>query len=364
MDTRVLRVGKGERAVLLGGGYPPVVQTMWKERLEPADLAGERLAALLDRIEGLSRLGCGLLRFAVPDMEAAETLGELARLCAMPLAADIHFDYRLALRCLDFPIAKIRINPGNIVGRDRTIAVAEKAAKNGVPIRIGINAGSLPADIEGEVVSGRMGRAEGMVLAAEREMAVFREIAFEDYLVSVKSSSVAETLGANRLLVSRTDAPIHIGVTEAGPLVPGLVRNTAALFTLLSEGIGATLRVSLSDTPEREVLAGREIVAAVQDCRGQGRRGVTLISCPRCGRASFDTHGFTARWEQRLYGLDRDITVAVMGCVVNGPGESRHADIGVTGAGDQVIIFRRGEKVRTVNRADADEAFWEEIGRL
>jgi (E)-4-hydroxy-3-methylbut-2-enyl-diphosphate synthase len=340
---------------------------MWKDRLSLEDLEGEAAERIITRIDGLKKMGCGLLRFAVPDLVSAEALGNLASMVSMPLVADIHFDYRIALRCLDFPIAKIRINPGNIGSRDKVEAVLSKAAVNSRPIRIGVNAGSLPQDLRERIDSGTLDSAEALVLAAEREIAVFDEFGFKDVLVSMKASSVADTIRANRILAKRSDVPLHVGVTEAGPLIAGVVRNTAALVALLGEGIGDTIRVSLSDTMEKEVIAGREILSTVREMTGSNAEevvfpiGVRLVSCPRCGRSSFDTHGFTERWQSRLYAMDKNITIAVMGCAVNGPEEARHADIGITGAGDKVLIFRKGEVTRTVDAADADKAFEEEL---
>jgi (E)-4-hydroxy-3-methylbut-2-enyl-diphosphate synthase len=310
-------------------------------------------------------MDCRLLRFAVPDLEAAEALGKLSAMVSIPLVADIHFDYAIALRCLDFPIAKIRINPGNIGSPDKVKAVVSKASEKGRSLRIGVNAGSLPQDLRHAVDSGSLDRAEALVQAAERELAIFREHHFDNALVSMKASGIADTISANRLLAVRTDAPLHVGVTEAGPLVAGVVRNSAALLTLLGEGIGDTVRVSLSDTIENEVIAAREILGAVDDLGGKAKTGgVRIVSCPRCGRNGFDTHGFTARWLNRLYSLDKNITVAIMGCVVNGPGEARHADLGITGAGDKVLIFRHGEVIRTIDAAEADGAFEEELNKL
>lgn len=358
--------GRGDRkdAVLVGKGVPVVIQSMWKDKLTTADLDGEAGVALIDRIERLSRMGCGLLRFAVPDVEAAQILGRLTEMVSMPLVADIHFDYRIALRCLDFPIAKIRINPGNIGEKANVEKVLEKAGAKSVPIRIGVNAGSLSHDLRFRVESGEIDRIEALLQSAERELAVFEAFRFSHVLVSVKTSGIADTIRANRLLKQRTNVPLHVGVTEAGPLVAGTVRNAAALFTLLSEGIGDTVRTSLSDTVENEVIAAREIVNAVAESREQKPQGVTVTSCPRCGRASFDTHGFTRRWLTRLYTEHRSAAIAVMGCVVNGPGEARHADLGITGAGDKVILFRRGKIVKTVAVSDADAAFAEELRNL
>ena len=348
-DTRAVKVGK----VVIGGEWPVSVQTMWKD---PIPVPGSPLfEAAIERIGRLAALGCDILRFAVPDNDAAEALGALAGRSVLPLVADIHFDWRLALRCLDFPIAKIRINPGNIGASWKVSEVAAKAKARGLPIRIGVNAGSLPQDLRD-----RKDRAGAVVEAAEREVAAFDELGFGDVVVSMKVSDVEATMEANRLFASRHDLPLHLGVTEAGPLIAGVARNTAALVPLLREGIGSTIRVSLSDAMESEILAGREILA----CAGKARSGVSIISCPRCGRASFDTHAFTARWADRLYSLAATATVAVMGCVVNGPGEARHADLGISGAGGKVVIFRKGEITRTVSPDEADTVFEEELDKL
>jgi (E)-4-hydroxy-3-methylbut-2-enyl-diphosphate synthase len=282
-------------------------------------------------------------------------LGRLAAASSMPLVADIHFDWRLALLCMDFPIAKIRINPGNIGARWKVDEVLQKAKATGASIRIGVNAGSLPEDLR-KVPD----RAAAVVEAAERELAVFDELNFANVLVSMKVSDVDDTIAANRLFASRHDVPLHLGVTEAGPIIPGIVRNTAALVPLLKEGIGATVRVSLSDSMESEVMAAREILS----CAGMRAQGVKIVSCPRCGRSGFDTHEFTRRWATRLYGIQKDLVVAIMGCVVNGPGEARHADLGITGMGDKVVIFRKGEILRTVPLEEADMAFERELEDL
>ena len=349
-----------------------VVQTMWKDRLSFNDLEGDAKKALVSRIETLQQMGAGLLRFAVPDLEAAEILGRLASMVSIPLVADIHFDHKIALRCLDFPIAKIRINPGNIGHTDNVKEVLSKAANLSRPIRIGVNAGSLPQDLRREIDSGCIDSAEALVRAAERELAIFQEFDFNKVCVSMKASGIADTIKANRILAEKCEVPLHIGVTEAGPLIPGLVRNTAALMVLLGEGIGDTIRVSLSDTPEKEVIAGREILRAASDlgARKSGKNlagsdlGVRIISCPGCGRSSFDSIGFAEKWQSRLYSVDKNITVAIMGCVVNGPEEARHADLGITGAGDKVLIFRKGELLRTIEKQEADKAFFDAMEQL
>jgi (E)-4-hydroxy-3-methylbut-2-enyl-diphosphate synthase len=382
LKTKSIKIGGSDhvKAVTVGGDSPVVIQTMWKDRLSLSDLEGQAATEIVSRIEGLSRMGCGLLRFAVPDLAAAEALGTLAGMVPMPLVADIHFDYKIALRCMDFPIAKIRINPGNIGSKEKVRAVLEKAAEKGIPIRIGVNAGSLPPDLRNAKA---LAPAEALALAlvetAERELAIFDEFNFTDILVSMKASGIADTIKANRIFASRSNLPLHIGLTEAGPLLAGTARSGAALIPLLAQGIGDTLRVSLSDTVENEVIAAREICAAAAEMAASGvasfgdcaeaaarlqRDGVTVISCPRCGRHSFDTHGFISRWLPRLYALEKRISVAIMGCEVNGPEEARHADIGITGTGNKVLIFRRGGIVRVVSTGEADEAFAEELEKM
>jgi len=364
--SKIVKIGgfSHVRAAEIGHNMPIVIQTMWKERLTLSDL--EKAAK---KIETLESIGCGLLRFAVPDIQSAEVLGRLSQMVSMPLAADIHFDYKIALRCMDFPIAKIRINPGNIGGNEKARAVLEKASAGNIPIRIGVNSGSLPQDLRRQVDEG-LDAAEALVEAAEREIAVFEEFGFDNYLVSMKTPGIADNIKANRILSGRTDAPLHIGVTEAGPLTCGVARNAAALSLLLTEGIGDTIRVSLSDTMENEIIAAREIIRAAgelsnADTGGRFKsRGVKIISCPRCGRYGFDTHGFTARWLSKLYAMEKDITVAIMGCEVNGPEEAKHADLGITGAGEKAVVFRRGKVIKTITCAEADQIFDEELKKL
>ncbi|MCL2138626.1 MAG: flavodoxin-dependent (E)-4-hydroxy-3-methylbut-2-enyl-diphosphate synthase, partial [Treponema sp.] len=248
-------------ALTIGGGFPVLLQTMWKDRLDILNLQ-----ETAERIESLSGIGCGLMRFAVPDMQAAEALGRLAQMVSMPLIADIHFDHTLALRCMDFPVAKIRINPGNIRsgagGNDNVRAVVEKAAEKGIAVRIGVNAGSLPLDLRRQAAQGMGGtdiRARALVEAAERELEIFDKLGIPNLLVSMKASGIADTIIANRIFSARNDVPLHIGITEAGPLVEGIARSSAALSLLLSEGIGDTIRISLSDSMESELIAAKEI---------------------------------------------------------------------------------------------------------
>jgi len=363
--AKVIKIGGFAhiKSVLIGGCNPVVIQTMWKERLSSSNIDDT-----VSKINKLSALGCRLLRFAVPDIQTAEIFGDLCQKTSMPLAADVHFDYKIALRCMDFPVSKVRINPGNIGGREKARAVLEKAAYKNIPIRIGVNSGSLPADLRKRVDDKEMKPADALVEAAAREISIFDEYGFKNFLISMKSAFIADNIEANRVLSQRTDAPFHIGVTEAGPLTAGVARNTAAILALLNEGIGDTIRVSLSDSMENEVIAGREILAAAFQLAPDNIKlkgsGVNIISCPRCGRYGFDTCGFIDQWKERLYTLNKDITVAVMGCEVNGPSEAKHAALGITGAGNKALIFKRGRIIKTVAFDQADKAFSEELENL
>ena len=364
--------GKGSvRAIELGGDAPIAIQTMWKQ-----PLSEDTLQETARKIAELEQLGCDLLRFAVPDAQSAEAFVKLTKMTPMPLVADIHFDYRLALRCMDGDAAKIRINPGNIGTEERVSAVIKKAHDTGTPLRIGVNSGSLPADIrnrmEQEIREGRNAeeaRAAALVAGAQREAALFDKHGFTQYLVSMKASSVKETVLANERFAAVSSAPLHLGVTEAGPLVSGIVKSALAFSTLLAQRIGATVRVSLSDTMENEVIAAREILT---EC-GKRKGGIRLVSCPRCGRNGFDVHGFVARWQHRLFAEQKEATVAVMGCVVNGPGEGRFADIGITGAENVILLFKRGVIVQRIDvqglteterNAAVDAAFEKELKSL
>ncbi|MCL1817867.1 MAG: flavodoxin-dependent (E)-4-hydroxy-3-methylbut-2-enyl-diphosphate synthase [Spirochaetaceae bacterium] len=345
MKTKTVRVGP----VSIGGSSLPSIQSMGKNPLVfPVD-------SLVSEVNGLAALGCDIMRFAVPDMASAEVLGILAEKVSVPLVADIHFDHKLALRCLDFPIAKIRINPGNIGVKWKVEEVVRKALDKNIPIRVGVNHGSLPKHLADEKDS-----AAAMVKAAEEEIEILESLGFGNIIISLKSSDTESTVQANRLFAEKFDYPLHIGVTEAGPLIPGVVRSTLAVSQLLREGIGSTIRISLSDTSEAEVIAAREMLSAL----GLRKKGIRLVSCPRCGRAGFDVHGFLARTQNRLMSLDKNLTVAVMGCVVNGPGEARHADLGITGAGNKVMIFRRGQEPLIVTEDRAEEVFFENLEAL
>lgn len=362
LESRAVSFGGSgiTKKIAIGGKNPVTIQTMWKEPIDHILDDDIALHELLKKINDLQALGCDILRFAVPDMKSAASLVRIAEHTSMPLVADIHFDYRLALECLKGNVAKIRINPGNIGSRDRVEAVVNACRDRGTAIRIGVNTGSLPKDLSEKVESGSISRSEALAKTAARECEVFEELKFDQYVVSMKASSVEETVLSNEFFASKYNAPLHIGVTEAGPLITGIVKSTLAFSKLLEEGIGSTIRVSLSSSPENEVITGREIL---HEC-GLRKGGVTLISCPRCGRLGFDVHSFVDRWQNRLLAMDKDVTVAVMGCIVNGPGEGKHADLGIAGAGDKAIIFKKGKIIQTIDAKDADNVFEQELKSL
>ncbi|MCR4579624.1 MAG: flavodoxin-dependent (E)-4-hydroxy-3-methylbut-2-enyl-diphosphate synthase [Treponema sp.] len=353
--------GKGiTDKITIGGNNPITVQTMWKEGITDLSTNNEKLERILRELNDLKMMGCDIVRFAVPDMESANGLNFIAARTSMPLVADIHFDYKLALECIKGNVAAIRINPGNIGSIENTRKVVEGCRQNGLAIRIGINSGSLPQDLQKQIAEGQITRAQGLCETAVREAQVFEDLKFDQYVVSMKSSDVKETIECNRFYAEKYDNPLHLGVTEAGPLIGGIVKSSIAFSTLLSEGIGDTIRVSLSSPMENEVMAGINIL---KEC-GKRSGGVTLVSCPRCGRIGFDVHSFVDRWQKKLLAMDKNITVAVMGCVVNGPGEGRHADLGIAGTNDKAIIFKKGKVVRTIDAKDADKVFEEELNSL
>ena len=342
--SRAIRVGD----VTIGGGAPIVVQSMAKTDTRD-------VAATVAQIEALAECGCQVVRVAVPDREAAAALPAIRRAISIPLLADIHFDHRLALAALKGGVDGLRINPGNIGDRERVAQVVRAAGERQVPIRIGVNAGSLPQAAPGEGGQGTL--AERMVAAAMEQIALMEGLGFELIKVALKAFDVATTVEANRAIARQMPYPIHLGITEAGPPQSGIVRSAVGIGILLYEGIGDTVRVSLSGDPCQEVAAAREILKALD----MGPPGPVLISCPSCGRAEVDIIGLAAAVEERLKTMDKAIKVAVMGCVVNGPGEARDADVGLACGRGRGVIFRRGEQVRTVEEPDFLSALMAEV---
>ncbi len=344
-NTNPVKVGN----IIIGGDFPIAVQTMWKRPLQKVD------HNLMQKIMILQESGCDILRFAIPDEQAAHLVGELSKKSVLPLVADIHFDYKLALVCLDYPVAKIRINPGNIGAKWKVKEVVVKAKDRDVPIRVGVNSGSLSFKLRG-----MKDTAAAMLKAAEEELGICEQYNFKNIIFSLKSSDTHTTIRANTLFSERYRYPLHLGVTEAGPLIPGIVKNTAALYTLLREGIGDTIRVSLSADSIEEIEAAKAIIktAGYQTCEPD------IISCPTCGRTVFPVKDFYEKIKDKVGKLHKDVTIAIMGCLVNGPGEARLADLGITGSQKHVIIFKKGEVIRRELIENAVSVFLEELDKI
>jgi (E)-4-hydroxy-3-methylbut-2-enyl-diphosphate synthase len=342
--TREIRLG----GVGIGGENPVRVQSM-------TNTDTRDIRATVDQIGRLVRAGCEIVRLAVPDEQAAAALKGIIKESAVPLVADIHFDHRLALLSLKAGVQGLRINPGNIGGPRKVDLVVDAARDCGVPIRIGVNSGS----VERELLERHGGPTpEAMVESALSHVALLEKRGFEMIKISLKSSSVLQTIGAYRLLAERVDYPLHIGITEAGTMMRGTVKSSVGLGILLWEGIGDTLRVSLTADPVHEVGVAWEILRAL----GIRARGPEIISCPTCGRTEIDLLELAEAVEERLRSVEQTFTVAIMGCVVNGPGEAREADLGLAGGRDLGIIFRKGEVVRKVKGSKVLlEAFMEEL---
>ncbi len=321
------------RGVDIGGGAPVTVQSMCNTKTWDVE-------STVAQIEKLRAAGCDIVRIAVPDMKSAEAVSSIREKTDMPLVADIHFDWRLALECAARGIDKIRINPGNIGSEEKVEAVARACADKGIPVRIGVNAGSLEKDI-----LAKYGRpcAEALVESAAGHVRLLEKYDFTDICISMKASSVPLTIEAYRLAAEMFPYPLHVGVTETGTEYNGVIRSAVGIGTILSEGIGNTIRVSLTADPVREVIAGLEILHAA----GLRKGGPRLVACPTCGRTEIDLISLASQVEQRLKETDRDITVAVMGCVVNGPGEAREADYGVAGGKGKGLLFKKGEVLGT-----------------
>ena len=337
-ETKQILVG----GVPVGGGAPVTVQSMCNTKTSDA-------GATLAQIRALADAGCDIVRVAVPDAASAAALREICADSPLPVVADVHFDYRLAVAAAENGAAKIRINPGNSVDAERVAAVAEACGSRGIPIRIGVNSGSLEKRLL-EKYGGPT--AEAMAESAAGHAALLERCGFTDICLSLKASSVPLTLAAYRLAAERFPYPLHLGVTEAGTLLQGAVQSSVGIGALLLEGIGDTIRVSLTADPAEEVRVGLSILRAC----GLRRGGVRIVSCPTCGRTQIDLIPLADEVERRLAGCGRDITVAVMGCVVNGPGEAREADYGLAGGAGEAVLFRKGQIVCKVPEADMASA--------
>jgi (E)-4-hydroxy-3-methylbut-2-enyl-diphosphate synthase len=344
-DTRQVMIGR----VAVGGGAPVRVQSMTSTKTTDVD-------GTLSQIEALAAAGCEIVRCAVPGRKAAGALGEIVRRSPLPVVADVHFDARLAVAAIEAGAAKVRINPGNIGGSGKVDMVIAAAKEAGVPVRIGVNAGSLDDEVRAEGLP----LAEALAESAIRFVKRVEALGFEDLVISVKANSVPDTVEAYRRVAELTDHPLHLGITEAGTAWSGAIKSAAGLGVLLAQGLGDTLRVSLTADPLEEVAAAWEILSAMEI----RRRRPSLISCPTCGRTEIDLIPIAKAVEKRLAGLSAPLTVAVMGCVVNGPGEARDADVGVAAGKGTGVIFVKGEPVKKVPEARIVEALMEEVDRL
>lgn len=325
--TRQIHVG----GIPIGGGAPVVIQSMLNTKTTDVE-------ASLAQIKQLATAGCQIARLAVPNMEAARGFAQICKESPLPLVADIHFDYKLALAAAEGGAAKIRINPGNIGGEDRVKAVVDVCKEKCIPIRIGVNGGSLEAEL---LEKYGHPTAEALVESAFGHLELLEKFGFYDTCVSMKSSTVSTMVEACRLFRQKCDYPLHIGVTETGPVKQGLMKSAMGIGALLLDGIGDTIRVSLTDDPVEEVYAAKDILKAA----GLRKEGVNIISCPTCGRTRIDLIGLVNRVDEALRGCEKPITVAVMGCIVNGPGEAREADIGIAGGDGWGMIFEKGVQV-------------------
>jgi (E)-4-hydroxy-3-methylbut-2-enyl-diphosphate synthase len=342
--TRVIHLG----GVAIGGSNPIVVQSMTKT--DTADIK-----ATVRQIKSLEVSGCEVIRLAVPDMIAAKALGRIRKSIAIPLIADIHFDWRLALEALKQNVDGLRINPGNIGARWKIKEVVTAAGDRGTPIRIGVNAGSLEKDL---LMKYRHPKPEALVESAGRHIRILEDLNFTNIKVSLKASDVMKTVDAYRLFARLHDYPLHVGISEAGPPSIGIIKSSVGIGILLSEGLGDTIRVSLTAPPGEEVRVAYSILGSL----GLRKRGVDIISCPTCGRCRIDLKKLVNRVERNTKNIDKPLTIAVMGCIVNGPGEAREADIGIAGSKGRGILFRKGKIVRKLPEEDLLDALFDELG--
>ena len=345
-ETKVVQIGKRQ----IGGGNPILIQSMCNTKTED-------VKATVEQILALEHAGCDIIRVAVPTMEAAAALTEIKRQIHIPLVADIHFDYRLAIAAIECGADKIRINPGNIGSRERIQAVVDKAKEYGVPIRVGVNSGSLEKPLV-EKYGGVT--AEGLVESALDKVALIEQMGYDNLVISIKSSDVMMCVKAHELIAKKTHYPLHVGITEAGTVIAGNIKSAVGLGLILSQGIGNTIRVSLTGSPLEEIKSAKLILKTL----GLRRGGVEVVSCPTCGRTQIDLIGLANQVETLVQGYPLDIKVAVMGCVVNGPGEAKEADLGVAGGIGEGLLIRKGEIVKKLPESELLPALKAELDRM
>ncbi len=341
--TREVRIGDR----VIGGGHPILIQSMTNTKTED-------VAATAAQIRELEAAGCDIIRCAVPHMEAAAALKEIKKQISIPLVADIHFDYRLAIAAMENGADKIRINPGNIGSEDRVRAVVETAKERNIPIRVGVNSGSLEKDL---VEKYHGVTAEGLVESALAQVARIEDMGYDNLVISIKSSDVRMCARAHELIAEKTDHPLHVGITEAGTLYSGNIKSAVGLGIILYQGIGDTIRVSLTGAPLEEVKSAKRILKTL----GLRKGGVEVVSCPTCGRTQIDLIGLANQVETLVQDIPLDIKVAVMGCVVNGPGEAKEADIGIAGGKGVGLLIKKGEIVKKVPEAELLSCLREEL---
>lgn len=346
-DTKVIRIGDR----VIGGGNPILIQSMCNTKTED-------VTSTVAQIKKLEQAGCDIIRVAVPTMEAAAALKEIKKQIHIPLVADIHFDYRLAIAAISNGADKIRINPGNIGNEERVRAVVDKAREYGIPIRVGVNSGSL----EKELIEKYHGvTAEGIVESALDKVRMIEEMGYDNLVISIKSSDVLMCIKAHELIAEKTEYPLHVGITEAGTITSGTIKSSVGLGIILYQGIGDTIRVSLTGDPVEEVKAAKQILKTL----GLRRGGVEVVSCPTCGRTQIDLISLANQVETMVAEFDHlNIKVAVMGCVVNGPGEAREADLGIAGGIGEGLLIKKGEIIRKVPESELLEALRDELRRL
>jgi (E)-4-hydroxy-3-methylbut-2-enyl-diphosphate synthase len=335
---------------MVGGTAPISVQTMTKTKTSDVE-------ATVAQIRQAADAGCDIVRVTVNDKEAADAMAEIVRRSPLPVVADIHFNHIFALKAVEANVAKVRINPGNIGSRDRIRQVLTAAKEKNIPIRIGVNSGSLEEDI---LEKHGYPTAEALYESAMRHVEICNDFGFRDIIISVKSTDVKLMIEAYRLVAERTDIPLHLGVTEAGPTKVGTIKSAVGIGTLLAEGIGDTIRVSLTDDPVKEVEVGKEILRSLS----LASRNIELIACPTCGRLEVDLFGIMKQLEEKLEGVKKPVKIAVLGCVVNGPGEASEADIGIAAGKGVAILYRKGEVIKRVKEEDIVKTVLEEVDKF
>lgn len=344
-NTKVINIG----GVNIGGGNPVAIQSMTNTKTED-------VSATISQILELEKAGCDIIRCAVPSMEAAKALKEIKKSIHIPLVADIHFDYRLAISAIENGADKIRINPGNIGDKDKVKAVVMAAKEKNIPIRIGVNSGSLEKEIIAEY--GKV-TAEGLVKSALLKVKMIEDIGYDNLVISIKSSDVLMCIKAHEIIAKKTNYPLHVGITESGTVLSGNIKSAIGLGNILYQGIGDTIRVSLTGNPVEEIYSAKLILKTLELRKG----GITVVSCPTCGRTQIDLIGLASKVEEMVKDIDtdKDIKIAVMGCVVNGPGEAREADIGIAGGKGEGLLIKKGKIIKKVSESELLDVLMKEL---